>query len=297
MEFREHSAALMAAYDAGDHARALDIAQAAALAYPDEAHTTCYWRACLLSRLSRPEEALSTLARAFEEGHFWSASSLEEEDDLEALRAFPAFLALARRMDEALKDAQSKARCLTLHSPVPRPRATIINLHWKGDTVHRYRSHFDETCNNLGSTTHYIQSSQMVSSAGFCWDNPDLARQEVDREVEVLGVQDPIFCGASQGGRIAYEQAHRRGTDYLGVMPAFRSPPDDSGDFLLSGRTAFIIGDRDSFYEPIRGFADYLAAAGRPVSLIVMPGVGHWFPPDFGAYLAESLAFVRPGLA
>jgi dienelactone hydrolase len=292
----DFSQPLMEAYARGDFATALEWADKAAAALPGEAHSTLYWRACLLSRLGRADSALDALAEAEGQGHFWSEKALASEDDLEALRGLPRYREIAQRMAARASAAQAASACLTIHAPVPKARAEIVNLHWKGDSAAAYRAYFDASCARLGITAHYVQSSQVMSSKGFSWDDEERAFRDVEGELAGLDTRGLIYCGSSQGGRVAFVEACRHGGDYLGIMPAFRQLPDGSDDYRLQGRAALVIGDRDDFFPRVRELAGYLRDSGLEAKLIVMPGAGHDFPEDFDRYFEEACLFLRPGL-
>ena len=70
-------------YGTGDLHSALAVAESASRQYPEKVTKTAYWKACILSLMRRPDEAVCALERGLSEGAWWAEPTLLHDPDLE----------------------------------------------------------------------------------------------------------------------------------------------------------------------------------------------------------------------
>jgi predicted esterase len=297
--FQRHFSELLRMHDAGDFGAGLVVARAAHRDCPEMHAKTWFWLACMLSLLGNSAEAVSTLRAGLDEGHWWSPRQLDGDADLDPIRGSPAFGEIREECAQRFAQRQARARpeCMVLapSSATWEPRSLFI-IHRRGDTA----SHFAERWGDLvneGWTLIVPQSSQVYDSMGFCWDDMELARQELRNHLEdsrlKRGIETDgmVIAGASQGGRLALELAHESGVPWLCVIPTF--PPGYDAAPLTGvpshARGAFLLGERDAASINAKRVIRALESAGVHVVTSIMKDVGHDLPEDFAAQAAGIL--------
>ncbi len=201
-----------------------------------------YTRACRLGREGRAVEALAELRAGLAEGAWYNPEGLGTEPDFAVVR--PRLETIRRECEDRRRRcrAESRPQCLVLSpSSALWDQQTLFLLHGRGDSARRltelWRPLVDE-----GWTLVVPQSSQPWDSVSWCWDDWDLARQEVRTHLEVCRMKrglDPariVVVGASDSTPLAVETAHEAGMPWLCVTPKFQagySPPLRTRGVLL----------------------------------------------------------------
>ncbi len=297
--FHGYFSQLLRAHDAGDLAVGLETARAAHREYPDMHVKTWFWQACMHSLAGETAEALASLRAGLSEGNWWSPSQLDGDADLDPIRGSPAFGEIreecSRRFDR--KKEVSRPECLVLapSSATWEPRSLLV-IHSRGDTASRFSAHWADLVNE-GWTLIVPQSSQVYDSMSFCWDDADLARQELRNHLEDCrrkrGIETDgmVIAGASQGGRLALELAHESGVPWLCVIPAFPAGYDVAPMTAVPTHTrgAFLLGERDPASVNARRVIRALESGGVHVAAATMKDVGHDLPEDFPHQAADIL--------
>ena len=297
--FHGYFSRLLRAHDAGDFAAGLEIARAAHGECPEMHVKTWFWKACMLSLLGDQAGAVSTLRAGLVEGHWWGPSQLDGDADLDPIRGSPGFKEIRGECAErfARKRAVSRPECLVLapSSATWEPRSLFL-IHRKGDTASGFAAHWGDLVNE-GWTLIVPQSSQVHDSMGFCWDDMDLARQELrthlDDSRRKRGIESDgmVFAGASQGARLALELAHEAGVPWLCVIPSFPAGYDVAPMTGVPTHTrgAFLVGDRDSAAANARRVIRALESGGVHIATGTMKDAGHDLPEGLAAQAADML--------
>jgi len=89
--FFDYQSRLYRLYSKRKYEEALKLAEEAGRRFPERAGRSLYWRACLLCRLGRVEEALQLLQDGLKRGHWWGISPLTQDADLAPLKDRPEF--------------------------------------------------------------------------------------------------------------------------------------------------------------------------------------------------------------
>ena len=293
------SSRLLRAHEAGQFAAGLEIARAAHAECPNMHVKTWFWQACMLSMLGDATGAVAALRTGLGEGHWWSPRQLDGDADLDPIRGSTVFEAIREECTERFeqKRAVSRPECLVLapSSATWEPRSLFI-IHRRGDTASYFAACWGELVNE-GWTLIVPQSSQVYDSGGFCWDDLDLARQELrnhlddSRRKRGIETDGMVIAGASQGGRLALELARESAVPWLCVIPSFPAGYDVAPLIGVPSHTrgAFLLGERDAAGPNARRVIRALESGGVHVLARTMKDVGHDLPEDFSAQAAGIL--------
>lgn len=153
----------------------------------------------------------------------------------------------------------------------------------------------------------YMQSSQVVRTGGYGWDDVPLAEKEIKQMYESVVQQYPvdpaktIIGGFSQGGQMALYVAFNRVIPVKGfsvLCPAGDIPLDLTeekiADALTQGLKGTIItGDKDPSLKEQMDLATMLYDANFSLGFDVVAGEYHWFPANFGPHLDTAVADIN----
>ena len=167
-------------------------------------------------------------------------------------------------------------------------------LHWNSD---RLKQEF---------ITVYIQSSQVVLTQGFAWDDLPLARKEIKQLFEqtikdyAVDLNKVIIGGYSQGGMMVMDIAFGRTIPvkgFVAVCPGGGIPKtltkENAAKAAEQGVQGYIIsGEKDDFLPEQEETIKIFKEAGYPYQMTVIPGMYHWFPGDFGKQLDMAIEYI-----
>jgi len=290
---------LLKAHAARDFKAGARIARAAHEECTEEHGKTWFWLACMHSLLGDAGAAVSALRAGLDEGQWWSPRKLEDDGDLEPIRGTADFAVVREECGRRFRAAQalSRPQCLVLAPSTAtwEPR-TLVVIHRRGDTAASFVGHWRQLVDQ-GWTLIVPQSSQVYDSAGFCWDDAELARRELRGHLDECrrkrGIQmdGMTIAGASQGGRLALELAHEAGLPWLSVIPSFPAGYDVSPLIAVPAHTrgALLLGEHDPANTRSRPVVSALESGGVRVIARTMREIGHDLPDDFTAQAAEAL--------
>jgi predicted esterase len=291
--FTDFRRRLFERYRAGDYTDAMEVARAAASAFPERDDQTTYWIACLEALQGDPDHALGVLTDGLDRGLWWAPEMLETDPDLAALRD-DGRLAEVIANSEA---ARRQWRGTMPTAPIVRDlasgalRAVAILLHGRNETPEDMLDRWPAV---RGVGVVAPRSSQPFGMRAGCWDDLAQAEADVARGVEAAlkhstAVDVPrILGGFSQGGALALILAMRRHlpgvVGVLVVAPSAGWALDQLGSepFEAGGRRcALIVGERDPIAEACQRLAVRLRDGGADVRTEVVTGGGHEYPADF----------------
>lgn len=298
MDFSELSQAVFAAHGRGDYAAALDLIEENGDSVAEQHRPRLmFWRACILSLLGRPRDALATLVDALGQGVWWDPTMLESDPDLEEARRLPAWNEYRDRLLEH-RDAVSATTAPDLvierpESPVAEPCPAVLVLHGAGGSAARVRPDWLAVL-EVGWVLAIAQSSQPAGTGSFVWDDYDRSIVELKTHIEALDsvgldVRNSVLGGFSQGAGIAMaavlsgEVPTRR---FLAQAPAFRVLPLHVGELVTRDDAStvegvIVVGSEDHGHEEVARAASQLAGTIGRCHLEVVQGIGHVTPPDF----------------
>lgn len=145
----------------------------------------------------------------------------------------------------------------------------------------------------------YMQSSQVVQTQGFGWDDLSLGRKEIRQLYEqtvknyAVDLDKVIIGGYSQGGMMVMDIVFTRTIPlkgFVAVCPGGGIPEaltkENTAKAAEKGVKGYIIsGEKDDFLPEQQEVIKIFKEADFPYQMKVIPGMYHWFPGDFGQQL------------
>lgn len=317
-------------YSTGDLRKALAVADSASLQYPEKVAKTAYWKACILSLMRRPEEAVCALEQGLSQGAWWAEPTLLYDPDLEGARASALMEQVIAESARRWRNEQSTAatQIFTLepgpeaatHGPqdaVTSPASPLmLAFHWRNGSGPEFIDRFRPAAERMGFLLAAVQSSQMCANEEYCWDDQAQGEQEVLEAFARLRAShafddgNVILAGASQGGRLAITMSLAGGSrngwspdnpplssrGFIAVVPAIRDV-DMFMPYLESAacrgvRGYIITGERDHFVTEVSKLQTVLKNAGVDCFTEIVKDMPHTFPKDFPDRLMRAIRFV-----
>jgi predicted esterase len=317
-------------YGTGDLHSALAVAESASRQYPEKVTKTAYWKACILSLMRRPDEAVCALERGLSEGAWWAEPTLLHDPDLEEARASTRMERVIAESGRRWRKEQSTSRTqiftltpgveATAHGSQPKAKGTppplMLAFHWRNGSGPEFIDRFRPAAESMGFLVASVQSSQMCAKAEYCWDDQAQGEQEALQSFASLRAShafdhsSTILAGASQGGRLAITMSLAGGSrkgwspdspylasrGFVAVVPAIR----DVDMFLPYAESAarrgvrgyIITGERDHFVNEASKLQTALRNAGVDCFMEVVKDMPHTFPRDFPDRLTRAIQFV-----
>jgi predicted esterase len=287
--------------------KALTMAEQAEVFYSDKSHYTSFWKSCLLAKLHRPKEALAQLKSAIQQGVWWNAETLLNEEMLHSIQQDEEFQQIVQICKQRFHEQQNKTHPELYVIGNNKNREAIFSLHWRGDNA----ADFAEYWKGEKLLEQYIfgfpQSSQVRGYQTFCWDDKEAALKDIKylyhlfQKHYLTKKNEVILAGASQGGKLAIELALTDPTikvkGFIAVIPAIK----DVDEFIQLFATKeirnvpgyIITGRKDKFYDNTEKLCRLFARHRIPYELYVDEQEGHMFPKQFHKLLMEAIQFIR----
>lgn len=298
---------VFALYGEGRLPEALAVVEETSAELPGWRSRTIYWRACLLSLLGRPDEAMAALRSGLDAGLWWRPDWLTTDQDLEPLWDLPEFaeiVSASERGQAAANSGRSERPEIRMFRPSGEPRGLLVALHMYGVTAGESAPHW-QPATEEGFVVAVPESTTAQADGRPCWDDDETASRDVawaieEARAQAPGVDDLILAGASQGGMRAIEMALRgepgNARAFIGVVAGL-------ADLDLLEQTAeaaarrgvrgwLLTGDHDAAQQAVELLHAQLSGAGIACRLDVIPGLGHTFPQDFEDRLKAALPFL-----
>jgi len=310
-------ARVMELYRKQDYAEALDLLTAEGPRYPGNEIDVSYMRSCLAARKGDYGLAVGILEQALEQGLWFGDTLLRRSPSWQPLQGRPDFERLAaacleRQRAEQAGRPPARYAALIPDGAVP-PYRSIVALHGNGENPRKaldgWRAVTDE-----GWLLAAIESSQIIQSDGYVWDDTEVALREIREQYAALAADhelsadDLVIAGFSMGGYTALRVA-LSGTiparAFILLGPGGPDPAaDEPGAWLpliqearargVQLRGYLLAGQDDDVteVETQRKLADFLTVQGIPCGFEAVPGVAHAYPLDFRPMIQRALAYV-----
>lgn len=257
---------------------ALKLAEFAYIKLPDNKADTLYWKACLYSLLNRQKESISCLNEAITHNIWWSPKILTNERDFDKLRNLPEFNNILNKMDTYYKKANLNSKPKSIKQiNNNKNKSFIVNLHWKDDNIYNYSKNFGNFYKKIKQNIIFIQSSQVSSSKGFCWDVVDKGINDVENILLNEEIEVSKFSGTSQGAVIALLLAIKNKKPFYGFMPAITNFEELNLSHLPYWQV--LIGENDPFFFYNHKLFEKFTENCR--NFIVVKKCGHYFSKNF----------------
>lgn len=152
----------------------------------------------------------------------------------------------------------------------------------------------------------YMQSSQVVQTQGFAWDDIPQGRKEIKQLYEqtiknyAVDLDKVIIGGYSQGGMMVMDIIFTRTIPlkgFVAVCPGGGIPgtltKENTAKATEQGVRGYIIsGEKDDFLPEQQEAIKIFKEADFPYQMKVIPGMYHWFPGDFGKQLDLAIEYI-----
>lgn len=300
-EFFKKSEALFDAYQAGNYADALSVAERLAVEYPERGGNTYYWRICLCAVTGQRERALQAFEEALKRGVWWAEEQLHSDSDLASLQGDPEFERLVLLSNENHKQATSNPELFVYQPDGTGPFPLLVALHGRYSSAERDFSSWKSAIDQ-GWILAMPQSSQPSSSLSFDWDDRQKALDEIANHFDSLIEKYPVdnnivaLAGFSQGAARAIElvmSGRIKANGFLAVVPSMIDLNElsvwaDSSE----ARGVLISGGSDPRYEMFQQINEIFSQKALPLIFENYPEMAHEFPNDFETVLQKGLDFI-----
>jgi predicted esterase len=311
--FDELYADAMRHYQAQEFDQALEILTREGAAFPDDLHMVLYLRSCLAARVGQTDLALNLLQEALDNGVWYNREVMRGSPSWQVLQGMPEF----ERMVEICRVREEEVHGepeLLVSEPEGGLRAgekypLFLALHGNGSNGRQALNGWQSLVSK-GWLLAAAQSSQVISTNMFIWDNQETALQELKEHYEQICKDYPIdtgkvtVAGFSMGGETALRAVlsgtiPAQGFILLGPGGPTIDAPDGYLSLIEEGkrrglRGYIVMGDADALIVPeaLQNLVALLNMRGIPCELETISGLGHEYPPDLEPVIERALNFV-----
>ncbi len=276
--------------------------------FPEVPEKTYFFTACFYALLEERKKALKYLEEGFSHGAWWPSFYLNNERDLEDLKADKKFIELGKKGDVKFEEEKKKARPqLLIRTPANYEKTNayhcLLVLHWAAGNNFETESFWKDILTYRDDLfLAYLQSSQVWGRNMHVWNDKRRALLEIRHALEYLQQHHPfqktILGGASQGANVALLAVATKMVKSNGlilVVPAFqtRKQIDEflAGAFEVdSVATLIIAGKKDPLYQGALELTKKFQDEKIPLTFRPYPDLGHNYPPDFITIVNDFLA-------
>jgi predicted esterase len=308
LSFDDFTTHVFQLYEANDYSAAFDYVTREAGHFPEQAHRTTFWRACLANCLGQTAAALQILQDWSAAGYWVAEKRMRDEPDLQSLNGLPeyeAIVAISRERHKAAEAEETPKLVVFLPEQQAESYPLLIALHGNGDNAKDTVPHWHAAVAQ-GWILAVPQSSQIYTPDGYVWSDRERATHEIQEHYAALTQEYPINADKVIIGGFSMGAGYSIRLPMSGAIPAsgfiavgpYIPDVDTLMPFVESSkarglRGVIIIGEQDKVcYETSLKVAEMLNAHDIPCKLEVYPNLGHEFPPDFEQKLAEAIAFI-----
>jgi predicted esterase len=242
-----------------------------------------------------------------DKGCWYGQEYLSKDEDIRPARELPGFPSLMEVCAEREVQArsQSTSDLVLVKGEDGARNPLIIVLHGNMQNIPIAREDWRGADLDLA----FIQSSQLTFSDAYVWNDLDQGVEDVRsrwKELESSGEMDGrqvIIAGFSAGARMALHLVLNGLVNVDAMILAGPWLPEieewsplirEAGDRMPG--THIVIGDRDEECLPMaKALHDTLRGVNVPSTIQIIEGLGHDYPPGFGADVLENVRQVmRP---
>jgi len=315
--YQRLDARVMELYREQNYAGALELLTAEGPRYPGHETDVTYLRSCLAARTGDYGLAVEILEQTLEQGTWFGEMLLRRSPSWKPLQGRPDFERVAAACLERQRAEQAGRPPAQYSALIPEggtpPYRSIVALHGNGENPRKALEGW-RAVTGQGWLLAAIESSQIIQSDGYVWDDTEVALREIREQYAALAADHElsadhlVIAGFSMGGHTALRVA-LSGTipvrAFILLGPGGPDPEeDDPGSWLpliqeararggkLRGYLLAGQDDEITAVETQRKLADLLTEQGIPCGFEAVPGVAHAYPLDFGPIIARALAFV-----
>lgn len=296
--------------DAEEYERGLQISLDAIKQFPERPTLTHSWALdCLLS-LGKKRKAIEVLEHGLHHGAWWSPKLFKTDwKGLEDQPGFHEILEVLRRRF-AEETAVSKAE-LIVRTPekysLEKDYPLLLILHGAYSNNENSQHAWMSILKKRPILLAFLQSSQIMSSEHFVWDNEDRALRDVKSALSIvlrnyrINSSKVILGGVSRGAEIALLSLFSGSTrtdGFISVIPSVgafmkrfieKASPMKKKDFV---RGFIITGEKDPRHPNTKIVYKFLKEQGIACQFYPVSETGHTIPENFDMILNRAINFV-----
>lgn len=277
--------------------------------FPEKPTLTHSWALDFLLSLEEKRKAIKVLEHGLHHGAWWSPKLIKTGwGGLEDQPEFPRIMeACRKRFNE--EAATVKAEVI-VKPPEKYSRAKmyplILILHGAYSNNDNSQYIWMNALRKRSVLSAFLQSSQIMSSDHFVWDDEDVALRDVKNALLTLGKNygesssNVILGGVSRGAEIALLSLfsdNTRADGFISVIPSVGTFTkrfiEKANPLTRKDLRGFIItGEEDPRHHNTQLVFKFLRDQGIVCQLHSAPGVGHTIPENFDIILEQAINFV-----
>lgn len=304
MRFIELQKELFSLFEKENMEEALSLIHNIKTLFPERLDKIYFWEACALSVQGKKEEAVTALQTGLKQGIWWNPYILMADPDLKNLQTYEGFKKTVEKCEEIFNKVKKSTANELFVFGNKDSEFGLFSMHARGTNVKDFAPHWLHEDREDTYFFGFPQSSQIFGYNAYCWDDQEISRKEIEHAYkEFQGISHTssnIIAGASQGGKLAIELSLDKTLPgikgFLAVMPAIKDVAvmatllEENDYFDLKG--CMIIGDQDPFYKNTLELMQLFKTRHVDCKLIVIEGLGHFFPQDFPELLSEAVGYI-----
>ncbi|WP_432666184.1 hypothetical protein R9X47_07655 [Wukongibacter baidiensis] len=270
-------------------------------AFPENNYYMTWEMALGYASLGDLEKAYNILEDGLGKGYFYP---IFPDDSLFNKHPYEErFKNVLTKIEKLKLQKQSSAHVkYVLESPESYSKDTpiLISLHGWGEDMEFFKCRWNSQVIKEKFHHLFIQSSQVCTYNGYCWDNYDKTIEDInialDNVKANLGFSPrKMFAGGfSQGGEIAIDLCLKTNLPIRGVVvlcPGLDEKQLSLEENLLSSQLShvtIITGENDGDLQSQKVFVDRLRGVEVEHKFIVIENLGHWFPSNLSNLLDDA---------
>jgi len=296
--------------DEGSYEKGLQASLDAFKRFPEKPTLIHSWALDFLLSLEEKKKAIKVLKHGLNHGAWWSPKLLKTGwKGLEDQPEFQRILEVCRkRFNEEKVAAQAELIMRTPEQYVQEKNYPLLLI------LHGAYSNNDNSQHTWLSILRketlvlaFLQSSQIMSSDHFVWNDEDRALRDMKSALSILNKNrrisssKVILAGVSRGAEIALLSlfsGNTRADGFISVIPSVgaftkrfikKANPLTRKDFV---RGFIIAGEKDPRHPNTKILFKFLKEQGVVCQFYSVPGTGHAIPEDFNVILERAINFV-----
>ena len=300
-QFANKQQKIIALFNSGSYPECYQLLNEMAHEFPLMLDKLAFWKASLQLTEGKEKESINTLQQAFDKGHWISPEMFDMDDEFKVLEHSPDFKELIRQFNEALARKRATSRPLLLEKGYPIAKTGVYALHMRYSNAEIFSEIFLNRETQKQFAFGFAQSSQVISSHAFVWDDERQAKTDIETTLNMFqrnhSFENLIVTGGSQGGRYAIETAlqHPSVKGFIAVIPYIQ---DLSAIKQLASqgtngvKGVVIAGELEASYESTLKLVDVLKENDIPHHFISIKDMGHTIPEDFIRYFVDAIDYI-----
>ena len=272
--------------------------------YPEEEYTTNLDLAVVHIQLGNLEETKKIIEKSLDEGILYP--KMYFHPILEKVDFKDLFHRLDKLREELQKDAKSdyivvKPEGYTDDKEYP----LFIALHGWGEDAEFFRKFWTSKRINKEFILVLPQSSQVVGSKNYGWDNTEIAYNEIKdiyediKNTYKINYNKIIVGGFSQGSTVAISIALNKDLipvkGFISLCP--NKPEGFTEEAVIKARDngvkgVILTGEKDQSISQQKEMVDMFKNLEFSHQFNITENLGHWFPEDLSDQIDESLNFI-----